>query len=110
MTQPLLPRNEPEEGIPSGPDAAATIPAALATPRRRTHPLTPLVASVRSLGILVGVFVVFGSGNLRDLAANLGGLLGLVIILGAFAVLLLRLGGLQLPGVDPHGVLLRRVR
>jgi putative membrane protein len=89
VTQLSVPGDEPGEGIPSGPDAAALIPAPLATPRRRTHPLTPLVASVRSLGILVGVVVVFGSGNLRDLAANLGGLLGLVVILGAFAVLLL---------------------
>ena len=39
--------------------------------------------------MLVGIFVVFGSGNLRDLAANLGGLLGLVLILGSFAVLML---------------------
>ena len=85
-------------------------PSARSTPRRRTHPLTPLVASVRSLGVLVGVFVVFGSGNLRDLAANLGGLLGLVLILGALRRPDAGLARLQLPGVDPHGVLLRRVR
>jgi putative membrane protein len=84
-----------EEAIPevpseaSGASSSAVTPAALGTPRRRTHPLTPLVASVRALGVLVGIFVVFGSGNLRDLAANLGGLLGLLLILGSFAVLML---------------------
>ena len=56
--------------------ATGPAPPSLASPRRRTHPLTPLVASVRSLGVLVGVFVVFGTGNLRDLAAQVGGLLG----------------------------------
>ncbi len=67
----------------------------LGTPRRRTHPLTPVVASVRSLGILVGVFVVFGSGNLRQIAADLGGLVGLALVLGAFTVLLLLTLGLH---------------
>ncbi len=71
-----------------GPGAAEPGPV-LSTARRRTHPLTPLVASVRSLGILVGVFVVFGSGNLRQIAADVGGLLGLLLVFGAFALLLL---------------------
>jgi putative membrane protein len=71
---------------PQGPEAPVPI---LSTPRRRTHPLTPLVASVRSLGILVGVFVVFGSGNLRQIASEVGGLLGLSLVFGAFTLLLL---------------------
>ncbi|HSO04057.1 MAG TPA: hypothetical protein VLQ92_06220, partial [Candidatus Limnocylindrales bacterium] len=73
------------------PAASATGPAppSLASPRRRTHPLTPLVASVRSLGVLVGIFVVFGTGNLRELAAQVGGLLGAALVLGALAVLML---------------------
>ena len=107
VTQPSDAGSGAEEGIPL---PAAPDPSARSTPRRRTHPLTPLVASVRSLGVLVGIFVVFGSGNLRDLAANLGGLLGLVILLGAFAVLMLVSLGFNYRGVEPHGVLLRRVR
>jgi len=69
--------------------AQGAAPPSLASPRRRTHPLTPLVASVRSLGVLVGVIVVFGTGNLRDLAAQVGGLLGAALILGALAILML---------------------
>ncbi len=69
--------------------ATGPAPPSLASPRRRTHPLTPLVASVRSLGVLVGVIVVFGTGNLRELAAQVGGLLGAVLVLGALAVLML---------------------
>ena len=94
MTEPSDAGSGAEEAIApapgkAAPTSSAVTPMSLGTPRRRTHPLTPLVASVRSLGVLVGIFVVFGTGNLRDLAANLGGLLGLVLILGSFAVLML---------------------
>lgn len=64
-------------------------PPDLRTPRRRTHPLTPLVASVRSLGVLVGVVVVFGTGNLRELATNVGGVLGIVLVLGVLVLVML---------------------
>ncbi len=73
---------------PAGP-APGTSPPGLGTARRRTHQLTPLVDSVRSLGVLVGVVVVFGTGNLRDLAGHLGGLAGAALILGALALLML---------------------
>jgi putative membrane protein len=77
----------PDAPLAYSPSAAVPRTWALATPRRRTHPLTPLVASVRTLGVLVGVFVVFGTGGLRDLAANVGGLLGVLLLLGALLLL-----------------------
>ncbi len=71
------------------PPAPAQPPTAgVATPRRRTHPLTPVVASVQSVVILVGAILVFGAGNLRGLAAEIGGLWGVLLILGALVVLL----------------------
>ncbi len=44
---------------------------------------------MRSLGVIVGAFVVFGNEGLRSVAANLGGLLGLALVLGALALLML---------------------
>ncbi len=60
----------------------------MATPRRRTHPLTPLVASVQSVAVLVGAILVFGSGSLRELANEIGGLWGILLILLGLAAAL----------------------
>lgn len=83
---PVAPEPDPLATLPVAdpPHEAVSSPSTLATPRRRTHPLTPLVASVRSLGVLVGVVVVFGTGNLRALASEVGGLLGVVLLLAGF--------------------------
>jgi putative membrane protein len=59
---------------------------ASATARQRTHPLTPIIESVRGLGVLIGVVIVFGGQGLWSLAREVGGLLG---ILMALAVVLL---------------------
>jgi putative membrane protein len=59
-----------------------------ATPRHRLHPLTPLVSAVRTLGILVGVALVFGNDGLRQLGQDLGGFLGVLVILGGVGVLM----------------------
>ncbi|MGB7982300.1 MAG: PH domain-containing protein [Candidatus Nanopelagicales bacterium] len=65
----------------------------MATPRRRTHPLTPLVSSVRTVGVLVGAILVFGGGNVRSIAEELGGLTGvLLILLTLVAILAVVLG------------------
>jgi putative membrane protein len=54
--------------------------------RRHTNPLTPLVNSVRSLGLLVGVMLVFGGGGLRE-AALTGGVLGLFVALAGLVLI-----------------------
>lgn len=64
---------------------------AAATPHLRTHPLTPLVEAVRSLGVLVAVVLVFGVQSVSGLADEVGALpavLAAVVLLGvAVAVL-----------------------
>ena len=85
----------PQEGAGTspGPDSPIGPPAgsasAWATPRRRTHPLTPWVSSVRTIAVLIGVLLVFGGGSLRGLAGEIGGLLGLLLIVAGIAALLL---------------------
>lgn len=81
----LTPGDEADPGTSGTGEPAA---AGRATPRRRTHPLTPLVSSARTLGILVGVLVVFGGDGLRSLAGEVGGLLGLALAVAAIAVLI----------------------
>ena len=86
-----FPGGEPPPGTPAGaappePPPGPAIPQApaargVATARRRTHPLTPLISAVRTLGVLVGVFVVFGGNGLRTAAGDVGGLLGLALVL-----------------------------
>ena len=87
------PGSQEGAGGPPGPDQPTGSPAgstsAWATPRRRTHPLTPWVSSVRTLAVLIGALLVFGGGNLRGLAGEIGGLLGLLLILAGIATLLL---------------------
>ena len=80
----------PLPGTPPVPPGAQ-VPTALgvATERRRTHPLTPLISAVRTLGILVGVFVVFGGNGLRTAAGDVGGLLGLALVLVAITFVML---------------------
>ncbi len=95
MTDPSPPV---DSGSPGGPAPPGPIPADGLAPGldattssaipRRTHPLTPLVEGVRTAGVLVGAILVFGSGGVRQLAEELGGLLGLLIILGALVVAL----------------------
>jgi putative membrane protein len=63
-------------------------------PRRRTHRLSPVVSAVRSVGILLGVLVVFGNNIVRDVASELGWGAGLaVLILGLVVVGALILAG-----------------
>ncbi len=71
----------------AGPDAVGQT-VGMATPRRRTHPLTPLVSSVRTVGILVGAILLFGGGNVRSVAGELGGLMGVLLILLALGLML----------------------
>ena len=44
---------------------------------------------MRTIAVLIGVLLVFGGGNLRGLAGEIGGLLGLLLILAGIATLLL---------------------
>lgn len=89
---------------PVGPSAAPGAqggPAPQAGPvpgvRQRTHPLTPVVNAVRSLGVLVAAVLVFGTGGLRDAASSVGGLAGLLLLLGVvLAVAMVILGGTYL--------------
>jgi putative membrane protein len=62
--------------------------------RRRTHPLTPLIESVRGLGVLLGLVIVFGGQGLWALAQDIGGLLGLVAALCVVLVVGLLILGL----------------
>jgi len=48
--------------------------------RRRTHPLTPVVEGVRSLGVIVVGLLVFGGGGLGALRSGVEGLLGLLAV------------------------------
>jgi len=64
-----------------------------ATPGRRTHRLSPLVSSARSLAVLIGTLIVFGGGNLRGVASEIGGLIGVVILLGGLLLAALLLLG-----------------
>ena len=61
--------------------------------RHRTHPLTPWVNSVRSIGVLFAALLVFGQGGLREAASTAGGLAGLaIVVLGLLAFLSLTVG------------------
>lgn len=74
---------------PGDPPGAPPVAIGAATPRRRTHPLTPVVNSVRTLGILLGMVVVFGNDGLWQVARAVGGLRGLLLILVVLAVAVL---------------------
>jgi putative membrane protein len=67
-------------------------PAGLAGPevRRHTHPLTPVVNSVRALGAIIVALLVFGQEGLREAASAAGGMAGLVALLVG---LLVAIGG-----------------
>ena len=73
---------------PAAPSDGSAAPPTVV--RRRTHPLSPLIAAVRTVGVLIGAMVVFGNEGVRDAASATGGLLGLLILLGSAAVLLLQ--------------------
>ena len=78
---PAVPGASPGPAAPT--PAGATVPGGQ---RRRTHPLSPVVNAVRSLGVLIGVVVVFGSNAVRDVAAQLGWGAGVVVLLLATVV------------------------
>ncbi len=63
-------------------------PTAAPTSRRRTHPLTPVINSVRDLGILLGVAVVFFNDGLLQLAGDVGGILGVLLLVGGVGAVL----------------------
>lgn len=63
--------------------------------RFRTHPLTPVVASVRSLGFAAVMVLVVGTDLFADLADRLGALLAVVAALGAALVILAVAAGLN---------------
>ena len=98
MSEPTQPPGAPPPGPPGAPFAGPPGPpgSGAAQPdgrwavgqRYRTHPLTPLVESIRSLGLLVAAMLVFGQGAVRDAASALGGLPGLLLLLAGIAVLL----------------------
>lgn len=74
MSQPEPPADEPPGPAPGQ--------------RRRTHQLTPVVSAVRTVGVLIGALLVFGNEGVRDAAEAVGGLMGLLIVLGAIAAVL----------------------
>ena len=74
------------------PAAGASLPDG---PHRRTHPLSPVIAAVRTVGVLIGAIVVFGSQGVRDVASAVGGLVGLLILLGSVLVVLIVAVGWQ---------------
>jgi putative membrane protein len=69
----------PPPPAPGGALPPGAVPGATAP--RRTHPLTPVVEAVRTVGVLVAAVVVFGTGALREAASAAGGLLGLLLLL-----------------------------
>lgn len=99
MTEPTAgPPDGPPEGMagaPPVPPPGAGLEASPATARRRTHPLTPLVNSIRTIGALVLAFLVFGAGGLRELLSTAGGLAGLVLAGVAMLLLLALVLGLS---------------
>lgn len=78
---------------PVGPLPDAHFGAELPGQRRRSHPITPLIHSVRTMTLLAGVLVLFGNNGLSDLAQHFGlgvALLGLLV--GAVLLLAVSLG------------------
>lgn len=64
-------------------------PVAGSTQRRHTHPLTPVLNSLRAIGVLLGAMFVFGFQGILDVARDIGGLWGLLVGLAVLSLILL---------------------
>ncbi|MCU0283042.1 MAG: PH domain-containing protein [Candidatus Nanopelagicales bacterium] len=89
MTEPTAP-DPPPGRTPDPAGAGWPVAGTMATAPRRTHPLTPAVEAVRTVGVLVAAMLVFGTGMVREAASAAGGLAG-VLLVGLVALVLLGL-------------------
>lgn len=62
--------------------------------RHRTHPLTPFISAIRSLGFLLAALALAGGGPIVEVANNIGWLLGVLIFLMGAAVLVSLIGAM----------------
>ena len=67
-------------------DDAGARPVTAANRRQRTHPLSPVIESVRGLGFLIGAMLVFGGQGVWNLARESGGLIGVLVAVTVIAV------------------------